>query len=364
MRVVIRTDAASHIGIGHVMRCLTLANALQAKGAKVSFVCRPFVGDLRGFIAEEGHRVYLLPPAMRGTKLESGLAQTPPHAAWLGESWETDLAQTKVVLDGKVFDWLIVDHYSLDSRWEDPMRKFSRKILVIDDLADRMHNCDLLLDQTLGRSEGEYKNRVPKNCILLTGANFALLRPEFSGLRDYSLKRREKPKVEQLLISMGGIDQFNVTGQLLEALQFSSLPPNCRVTVVMGDTSPWLDKVREQAKKLTQPTEVLGKVSNMAKLMADSDLSIGAAGSTSWERCCLGLPAIMLVLAENQRAIGSALAQEKAVILLKEIIDVKKAIGLLCDSNEKLSSMSQATRNVTDGSGSETVLHHMEKLCA
>ena len=364
MRVVMRTDAASHIGIGHVMRCLTLANVLQAKGAEVSFVCRPFAGDLAERIIAEGHRVHLLPPAMQAVKLELDLAQTPPYAAWLGESWETDLAQTRVALDGKVFDWLIVDHYSLDSRWESAMRKISRKIMVIDDLADRMHDCDLLLDQTLGRNDEEYKSWVPKDCTLLTGSNFALLRPEFAELRDYSLRRRAKPKMEQLLVSMGGVDQFNATGQLLEALQHSSLPPDCRIIVVMSDTSPWLDKVREQAKKLIQPTEVMVKVSDMAQLMADSDLSIGAAGSTSWERCCLGLPTLMVILAENQRGIGLVLEQEQAVILLKEIFDVKKAIGLLCDPTKKLSNMSQAARNVTDGSGAGIVLSYMEQLCA
>jgi UDP-2,4-diacetamido-2,4,6-trideoxy-beta-L-altropyranose hydrolase len=212
MRVVIRADAASHIGTGHVMRCLALANALKEKGAEVYFVCRPFVGHLGEYIVAEGHQLHLLPPATQAVKPEPDPKQSPPHEAWRGESWEADLDQTQVVLGEQYFDWLIVDHYSLDNRWESPMRKFFRKIMVVDDLADRLHDCDLLLDQTFGRSEEAYKPRVPKNCIVLTGSNYALLRPEFAELRDHSLKRRTKPEIKHLLVSMGGIDQTNATG--------------------------------------------------------------------------------------------------------------------------------------------------------
>jgi UDP-2,4-diacetamido-2,4,6-trideoxy-beta-L-altropyranose hydrolase len=363
MRVVIRADAASHIGAGHVMRCLSLANGLREKGAKVSFVCRPFSGHMGSRISSEGHLLQMLPQATRAIKPEPDQLNTPPHANWMGENWETDLAQTQMVLHDKHFDWLIVDHYSLNARWESAMRKFAHKIMVIDDLADRLHDCDLLLDQTFGRSEEEYTPRVSDNCTLLTGSIYALLRPEFAELRDYSLTRRVKPKTEHLLISMGGTDVSNATGHVLEALQTSSLPQNCRITVVMGEASPWLNDVRERAEKLIWPTEIKVNVSNMAQLMADSDFTIGTAGSSSWERCCLGLPTIMAVLAENQRDIGIALEQEQAVILIKEISDVEKAVRLLCESAEKLNDLSQASRKITDGAGVEKVVYQMEQLC-
>ena len=361
MRVVIRADAASHIGTGHVMRCLTLANALRAKGVEVCFVCRPFAGHLGERITGEGHPLHLLPAATQVITPKPGWAEDPPHVGWLGESWETDLAQTQAMLEER-FDWLILDHYSLDSRWENGMRKFSNNIMVIDDLADRKHDCNLLLDQTLGRSEEVYKVLVPKKCALLTGSGYALLGPEFSKLRDYSLQRRIKPKIEHLLISMGGIDQYNATGKVLESLQYSSLPKNCRITIVMGHAVPWLDKIREQAEKLAWPTELKVNAMNMAQLMTDSDLAIGTAGSTAWERCCLGLPAIMIALAANQRDIGLMLEKEKAVILIQEIADVEKAIRLLCDSGEKLSDLSLASRNITDGTGVAKVLRSMEQL--
>ena len=359
MRVAIRADAASHIGIGHVMRCLTLASALKLKGAEVCFICRPFLGHLGERIVIEGHLLHMLPPATQAIKSAPDLAETPPHSTWLGESWETDLTQTQAMLGERRFDWLVVDHYSLDARWEGAMRKNSNKVMVIDDLADRMHDCDLLLDQTFGRKKEVYESRVTEDCDLLAGSSYALLRPEFAELREFSLNRREKFKIEHLIVSMGGLDEQNITSQVLEALRHSPLPSNCCITVVVGNKVPWLDKVSKQAEKMTWPAEVREGVSNMAQLMANSDLAIGAAGGTSWERCCLGLPTLMVILANNQQDIGFALAQEQAVILLHNLADIKNAIGLLCANKKKLSSMSHASRKITDGSGVETVLNSL-----
>jgi UDP-2,4-diacetamido-2,4,6-trideoxy-beta-L-altropyranose hydrolase len=358
MRIVIRADAALHIGTGHVMRCLTLANALKAKGAEVSFVCRPFAGHLGERIIAERHRLYLLPPPTQPIKPPDP-KQTPPHTFWLGEYWETDLIQTQIVLNGKQFDWLIADHYSLDFRWENEMRKFASKIMVIDDLADRRHDCDLLLDQTLGRSEGEYQHWIAGGCKLLTGSKYALLRPEFVELRKYSLKRRKNSEMKHLLICMGGIDQSNSTGQILDALQTSLLPPYCRITVVMGENAPWLDSVCVQIKKMNWPAEIKVNVVNMAQLMADSDLAIGAAGSTSWERCCLGLPTIMMIMEENQKDIGRALERAQATILFDEARDVNKGINTLSQNSEKLHAMSIAAIKITESSGIEAVVKSM-----
>ena len=355
MRIVIRADAATHIGTGHVMRCLTLANALKEKGAEVCFVCRDYSGHLGKCITAEGHRLHLLPPATQTIKPEPDPARIPPHSNWLGESWETDLAQMQAVLDGKHFDWLIVDHYSLDNRWESAARSSCDRIMVIDDLADRMHDCELLLDQTLGRNESEYRPWVPEDTTLLTGADYALLRPEFAEWRDYSLKRRAKSKLEHLLISMGGVDQPNTTGQILEALQYSSLPTNCRITVVVGDKSPWLDNVRERAGKLNWPTEVKVGVSNMAQIMAESDLAIGSAGSTAWERCLLGLPTLMMVTADNQSYIATELEKTEAAILIGRNAKASKSLLeaslLICSDKEKLDFMAERASQICVGQG-------------
>jgi UDP-4-amino-4,6-dideoxy-N-acetyl-beta-L-altrosamine N-acetyltransferase len=231
--------------------------------------------------------------------------------------------------------------------------------MVIDDLANRQHDCDLLLDQNLGREAADYSQLVPKGCKILVGPNYALLRPEFFALREHSLIRRTtNPQLKDLLISMGGVDQADATGNVLEALKDCSLPANLRITVVMGEHAPWLDRVKLLARHITQPTEVKVNVSNMAQLMAESDLSIGAAGGTSWERCCLGLPAIVVVLAGNQRDGAHALEQRGCVKLIDQLADLPHLLREMLGetvSPHVLSQLSQSSSNITDGNGSARV---------
>lgn len=364
MRIAIRVDAGKHIGAGHVMRCLTLANALKLRGADLCFICRPHEGHLGDRIVAEGHGLRLLPPPSQVVKSKPNTEQIPAHAFWLGEKWDTDLNQTQAVLTGDQFDWLVVDHYSLDARWESAMRKFTRKIMVIDDLADRMHDCDLLLDQTLDRSLEFYKPWVQEGCKLLIGSKYALLRPEFRALRELSLNRRNKTQIKNLMVTFGGIDNDNITGRVLDALKDSPLPKACRIKVVVGARLPWLNNVKRVARGLPWPTEVLVDVSKMAQIMVDSDLCIGSAGSTSWERCCLGLPTLMMVLGINQQAIGWALEEKKAVIIFSEVSDIKSNIEVLSRDPKRLDEMSQASSCVTDGSGLETVVYHLENICS
>jgi UDP-2,4-diacetamido-2,4,6-trideoxy-beta-L-altropyranose hydrolase len=368
VKVVFRVDAAIHIGIGHVMRCLTLANALQDRGIERQFICRELQGHMGEKISAEGHNLDLLAPPTQPIVQQSDLVQTPPHAAWLGENWEIDLEQTRAVLGADQFDWLVVDHYALDARWERGMRDLARQIMVIDDLADRPHDCDVVLDQTFGRRSEAYGMLVPANCECLTGAQYALLRPEFARLRPYSLKRRENAKLEHVFISLGGGDQHNVTGKVLEALKGCPLSKICRVTVVMGTEAPWLEVVQKQALEMPWPTEVKVNVLDMAQLMADSDLAIGAAGSTSWERCCLGLPTLMVAVAANQQHIAEVLAAEKAVLFLGEISRLASSLRAAFEefnlSLVRLSALSQRARDIADGQGVETVMRYLESVDA
>lgn len=294
------------------MRCLTLAEALRERGAHCRFICRSHPGNLNKQIGQRGFDVVDLPYEGNWTGTD---ASNSVHAAWLGAGWEADVEQTKVGAGETAIDWLIVDHYALDVHWETALAANCRKLMVIDDLADRPHACDLLLDQTFGRDAADYRPLVPTDCRLLCGSQYALLRPEFAALRPYSLQRRARPALRELLITMGGVDKDNATGHVLQALRTCPLPADCRIKVVMGATAPWLDEVRKQALDMPWPTRVLVGVSEMAQLMADSDLAIGAAGATSWERCCLGLPTIMLVLAENQRNIADSLCAAGAAHL-------------------------------------------------
>lgn len=359
MRVAIRTDASLQIGTGHVMRCLTLADALRAAGATCIFVCRSHPGNLLELIRSRGFDVRTLETLPCATWRDEGDERGEAnHADWLGASWTEDARQTREVIGARPVDWLIVDHYALDARWERALRPSCLRLLVIDDIADRPHDCDLLLDQNLGRQPEDYEKLVPAPCLILAGPRYALLRSEFAALRPYSLQRRQaQPAVRQLLITMGGVDQPNATGQVLQALRTCALPADCRITVVMGLTAPWLQNVRELAAQMLWPTVVVVNVNDMAQRMADSDLAIGAAGSTSWERCCLGLPTLMVVLADNQRGIASALKQTGAVVELgltspaRFAAQLTDAILQLVNNPDALGSLSLAAANVTDGCG-------------
>lgn len=357
MKAVFRTDASLAMGSGHVMRCLTLADALKARGSDCRFICRPHAGHLLDLIRRRGHAALALPAPEPAPSAEAS-----PYAAWLGGSWQDDAEQTAALLDDGAADWLIVDHYALDARWENALRSRCRQLLALDDLADRPHDCDLLLDQNLGRQDSDYAGLTPAHCERLTGPAYALLRPEFAALRDVSLARRQAPALRHILVSMGGMDQPNATGAVLQALQTTPLPSDCRLTVVMGAGAPWLEQVRELAARLGIPARVAVNVNDMARLMADCDVAIGAAGGTAWERCCLGVPTAVAVLADNQRAIAESLAAAGVGVLLGTVAEIAGrlpvALSLLGDPG-KLADMSARAGRLTDGQGSLRVLEKM-----
>ncbi|MGV3468693.1 UDP-2,4-diacetamido-2,4,6-trideoxy-beta-L-altropyranose hydrolase [Limnobacter sp.] len=356
LKVAFRTDASLEIGTGHVMRCLTLADALTAKGAQCTFICREHPGNLIEYVRSKGHAVHGLPLIHTS---DNDLA----HSSWLGAPQAQDLEACVPILAELQPDWLVVDHYALDARWEVEASKFCTKLMVIDDLADRAHICNLLLDQTFGRDIKDYRTLVPEGCKLLCDSGYALLRPEFAALRPYSMKRREDPQLKNLLINMGGVDKGNVTSQVLKALRDCPLPNNCEITVVMGVTAPWLANVQQQAQTMPWLTTVHVGISNMAQLMADSDLAIGAAGATSWERCCLGLPSIVITLAENQTAIAGGLAKAGASVVLELNNSLMPllatSIAEICSPSTNLIRMSQAASHIVDGKGLDAVMANL-----
>jgi UDP-2,4-diacetamido-2,4,6-trideoxy-beta-L-altropyranose hydrolase len=360
MRIAFRTDASLQIGTGHVMRCLTLADALNERGAQSTFICRPHAGHLMDLIRQRGHTATTLALA------EDAFAAPadPCHAKWLGTHWASDAEQTRQALGDKVVDWLVVDHYALDRRWEKSLRPHTRRIMAIDDLADRPHDCDLLLDQNLGRQVKDYSGLLSRHTQTLIGPAYALLRPEFARWRDHSLQRRAKPQLKNLLITMGGVDQANATGQVLDALTRCELPTDLRITVIMGPTAPWMAQVQAQAEAMPCPTQVLAGVSNMAHLMAESDLCIGAAGSTSWERCCLGLPALQLALAANQKPINAALVLAESVLTVQQekLQAELPSVFAQLTRPAALRGLSKNAAVVCDGLGAGKTVQWLEKV--
>jgi UDP-2,4-diacetamido-2,4,6-trideoxy-beta-L-altropyranose hydrolase len=354
MNIIFRADASLQIGNGHIMRCLTLAKALRDAGADCRFICREHPGNLLGFIRLQGFQVMGLP--MVENQKPGGETETLvlAHADWLGCDWTTDAAQTKRGVGEVAVDWIVVDHYALDARWEQTLRPMCRSLMVIDDLADRAHDCDLLLDQNLGRDISGYRQFVPEGCTVLVGSSYALLRPEFAVLRDESLRRRALSQPKRILISMGGVDQGDATGQVLGALKDYPLPAVLSIVVVMGLHAPWLKRVRSIAKQMLLPTEVKVGVDNMAQLMADSDLAIGAPGGTSWERCCLGLPSIIVLQAANQKLIANALVLSgaaKTFCINEDGGDICGLVAALVRNNTSLRNMSLSAAKIVDGKG-------------
>ena len=301
MNIVIRADASSAIGSGHVMRCLTLAGALRERGAEVRFVCRAHEGHLAGLIRAEKHGCTLLNPGGAGAAQRDDAAETANTIQQTGPC-----------------DWLVVDHYSLDRQWEAAMRPYAKKIMVIDDLANRQHDCDLLLDYLCIRRPEHYRPLTPPACRLLLGAAFTPLRPELAELRAATLARREKTtEVGNLLVTFGGADPGNLTGAVLQQLAAAALPDGIAVDVVLGAAFTRRAEIEKAAAALPAPTAVSVAVGDMAERISRADLAIGAGGVTVWERCCLGLPSITIVAAENQLTNAAALEQERINITLR-----------------------------------------------
>lgn len=365
LRVTFRTDASLEIGTGHVMRCLTLADALRRQGATCRFLMRRHAGHLETRVRAHGFDVTLLNGESSPHEIAAPIAP-PPHAHWLDGPWQTDAAETLAALGPYGTDWLIVDHYALDTAWEQHVAPACRRLMVIDDLVDRAHHCHLLLDQNLGRTAEDYAALVPTTCLVLSGPQHALLRPDFATWRPQSLSRRHPARLQHVLVAMGGIDPGNSTGRVLASLEQAPLPEGSHVSVVLGRQAPWLDSVREQAAALRWSSEVLVDIDHMARLMTDCDLAIGGAGGTAWERCCLGLPALLIVLAENQRAGAQALEKAGAALTLTDRPDLGDQIVARITElkhGDTLSAMSTAASDVTDGHGLDRVLPHLLGSC-
>lgn len=300
MNIVIRADASVTLGSGHIMRCLTLAEMLVLNGCKVSFICRNHQGNMIDWIRKvKNINVYTLP------------VNTDRHpeenVRWIGDEITTDANQTGSILAGeeKNTDWLIVDHYSLDKNWELQLRPLVKKIMVIDDLADRPHYCDLLLDQNLYENlERRYDNLVPEYCKKLLGPKYALLRPEF--IEELKLLRERDGNVKRIFIFFGGSDPTNETLKALKSVQLLDRP-DISVDLIVGGNNPNLKQIKHYCTGIPN-VNFYCQVNNMARLMANADLAIGAGGSTTWERCFLKLPSIVLVIAENQLETTAAVA--------------------------------------------------------
>lgn len=265
--IVFRADASSQIGVGHVVRCLTLAKHLPSSFG-IKFACDPLPGNMIAEIKMAGFDV-CDPASLRSTQI----------------------------------DWLIVDHYGLDREYEKSMRGAAKKICVIDDLA-RPHDCELLLDQNFYHDmENRYNDLVPKTARVLTGPKYALLRAEFVAAR--ALVHRTS-SLQRIFVFFGGADATNETLKVLRALDELQLD-TVNIDVLLGGSNPHWQEVNSYAVGMERVRLIRG-TDRISQLMLQTDLAIGGGGTTTWERCCLGLPSVAIAVADNQVAICQAMA--------------------------------------------------------
>ena len=363
--ILIRCDASLLIGSGHVMRCRTLARELCVGGADVSFLCRRQTGDLISLLKSE-FQVYVLPelPLLSTTSSDgTPLQGRDLYNAWLGCSQDQDVADCLDSLrrgGSKCPDWLVVDHYGLDARWESLLltgladSTISPKLFVIDDLADRPHKADVLLDQNFfGEATYErYKSLVPQHCLHLLGPSYALLAPEYLLLHRLLPPRCE---LRRVFVFFGAVDSGNLTTLALEVLSDPAFN-NISVDVVLGLQSPHRKSITKYAA-LRSNVMLYEPLPSLAGLMARADLSIGAVGSTTWERACLGLPTIAIPSADNQALVAKALAQQDYIQLVPfEAKSTKEDLlhaAKLYISNDYIHNASLRCKSLTMGEGTE-----------
>ena len=352
MKIAFRVDASRRIGTGHVMRCLTLAEALQNRGAAICFVCREHDGHLIATLREKSFSVALLPAPPSTTVIADG-----DYRAWLGVSPLADAEETSDALKGDHTDWLVVDHYGLDAEWEQRLRPRVGRVLVIDDLANRRHDCDVLLDQNYS-AEGErrYVGAVPDRCQVLAGPRYAILKAEYVAWRHIAPAR--DGGVRRILVYFGGSDPHNMTGLALEALSALDLN-HLEVDLVVGANNAHRAAIEALAAARMR-TRVQGTRPHLADLMAQADLAIGAGGVTTWERMCLALPAVVISIAENQRPACEALSAAGLIEYLGDAgsvraTDISNAIRRLMNDPALLIALSSDSRTLVDGLGASRV---------
>jgi UDP-2,4-diacetamido-2,4,6-trideoxy-beta-L-altropyranose hydrolase len=356
MRVAFRADASTLIGSGHIARCLTLANALISYKVESTFICRPHSGHLIEAIKKNGHRVLTLPNLVPGAKTAF---TAESYEQWLGTSWQADALDTLSITAHDLFDWLIVDHYALDAQWENATARCYERLMVIDDLTDRAHVCDLFLNQNLGANTCDYQQLVPRESQRLLGPQYALLRPEFAANRQRSINRRLRTQLDRLLICFGGVDVSGATLAVLEQLDSVPIPAHTSITIIMGSQSPTLSQVKTLASNMQRNSTVFVDVENMAHLLSESDLAIGSAGGMALERCCLGLPSLIFIVAQNQKAGAEALKARGAALVFDSIDEVpllSQNSYLLDSSLTSLRSVGAKASTVCDGLGVARVL--------
>ena len=335
--IFIRVDSSTKIGYGHLIRCLALADTLK-KSFKINFICTNLNGNLISQICKKKFEVFRF--------------NTKSQRINVKKDAEKTISIIKKHRNKKSL--LILDSYILSQEWENRVKPYVKRLIVIDDLMDRKHSCDLIIDQNLHTQMNSlYINSVPKNCVKLLGPDYAILRNQFIAQRKYA-RIRSLP-IKNILVSFGGTDNENHTLHALTSLK--KLNSDVNVNVVTGTANIGKKIIKNFCKKNFN-YNYFEQVENMAKLMQIADLCIGSSGTTTWERCCVGLPAIAIVASNDQKDIASAVSKNKCIINLGKIkkSDNVNYVRLMKNlKNSELQNMSRNCMKLVDGKGAARI---------
>ena len=339
--IFIRVDSSTKIGYGHFMRCMALADTLQ-KNFEINFITRSLEGSLISDIQKKGF----------------GIFRFYSNSEKINEKNDAQKTISLIKKHSGSKNILIVDNYQLSKKWETDVKPFVHKLIVIDDLSNRSHNCDLLIDQNLHtKVNGLYKGLIPLNCVKLIGPKFSMIRKEFRMMRK-SVKPRTFP-IKKILVSFGGSDIENQTPVALNSIK--KMNGKINVDVVVGKANKCKKTLKIFCNKNKHFT-YHEQIDNIADLMLSSDLSIGSSGSTTWERCSLGLPAIVSISSNDQRDTANSLSKKKCVINLGDVKKVKESSYINAITNLKkndLRNMSKNSMSLVDGNGTQRIFKHI-----
>ncbi|MES2528819.1 MAG: UDP-2,4-diacetamido-2,4,6-trideoxy-beta-L-altropyranose hydrolase [Bdellovibrionota bacterium] len=348
MKILIRADGAPEIGVGHLTRCLTLAVALKSNGHEIKFLMTDHSGNFSSIVTKDGFEVVFV---SRGEGYQKPV--TGKESTWLGNELSYELIEANKVIEKYNPDLAIVDHYGLDAAWEKEIRKSVKSIFVIDDLANRAHDCDYLLDQTFGRTNLDYIKLVPAGCKFFLGSDYALLRPEFSRSVPF------RTSLKKIFVSFGGSDPRGITLKIIQGIELEQ-KTKMHITVILREDSLGYEEVKNITQNSIHHYEHLSSTNKMADLMASADLAFGAGGTSAWERCAVSLPAIGVQLADNQKLVLENLSRKGALINIGDFQTVTpdvvySTLRIILENESFLNAMSKASHEVCDGQGVDRV---------
>ena len=338
-----RVDASLEIGYGHIMRCLTMANELSNRSCKSFFICTKLDKNLSSQIKAMGHEVFEISKGYNN-EFES----------------EIDCISTQKIIDSLNIDWLILDHYLIDHKWEECFSISGVKIMVIDDLANRKHLCNILLDCNLGKTPESYHQLVPTKSRVLCGAKYSIVRDEFLLARNKSLSiRSNKKELRNILINIGASDPANLTEDVLKKLSSNKYIKQFSISVILSSISPHLDSISSVISDLGLTVKIFHDVKNMSNILLEQDLVIGSVGVSAWERCVMGVPSISLVAANNQLDGAKALHNSGATIVIDQSFNNNFSLHDAIDfymNKKNLVSASKLSAKLVDGNGIKRIM--------